>query len=485
MTTMSAAAAAAESLSVLLEKEVTTSSYLFLGGYLDHSDDPSMITAADRMKLVDWCYSIVDHCQYSRETVAMAMDRVDQFLSMPSFTTEAAQMGDEALHSQHKFQLLTIAALYSSIKVTETAAKSMDTFAAMCCSIHSVEEIERVERILLGGLSWADDDPTAYQVGHSIFSLLVPYLDLPEATWSFLIDEMQYQTELAVRDYYFSTQRTSTIALAAVSNAIDSINHKPHREVICTFLARVVDCFDFDQASSISSAMQKLQCNLKEGSQSHPTIQLVAGGGKTPHPTSAAAYPCPLDNTLKKPMRPPTSYHIFLAIEREFIIQNIGGGAPEDKSTEDNKVYLDYVPERYRHIKLAPDWYFRPGKKAKRKHRKKHGKIGFRELIELVSTRWAKLEETNPEVKKFVQNIADQQLEEYRRDMAEYKKLSQNVDGAVMCSPSHKKTKIKRKQPDQSKSDGEVKRSRRVSSIECGTNGMKRVVSRDPFLLEI
>lgn len=132
---------------------------------------------------------------------------------------------------------------------------------------------------------------------------------------------MQYQTELAVRDYYLSTQRTSTIALAAVSNAIDSINHKPHREVICTFLARVIDCFDFDHASSISSAMQKLQCNLKdkECSQSHPTIQPVAGGGNTPHPVtsqpakSAAAYPCPLNNTITKPMRPPTSYHIFLA----------------------------------------------------------------------------------------------------------------------------------------------------------------------------
>ena len=200
MTTMSDAATAAESLSVLLEKEATTHFCLGLGGYLDQSDDPSMVTADDRLKLVDWCYNIVDHCQYSRETVAMAMDRVDQFLSMPSFTTEAAQMGDAALHCKVTYQLLVMTALYTSIKVkvTDTAAKSMDTFAAMCGSIHSVEEIERVERILLGGLSWADDDPTAYQVGHSIFSLLVPYVNLPEATWSFLIDEMKYQTELAV-----------------------------------------------------------------------------------------------------------------------------------------------------------------------------------------------------------------------------------------------------------------------------------------------
>ena len=34
------------------------------------------------------------------------------------------------------------------------------------------------------------------------------------------MDEMKYLAELAVRDYYFSTQRTSTIALAAIFNVI-------------------------------------------------------------------------------------------------------------------------------------------------------------------------------------------------------------------------------------------------------------------------
>jgi hypothetical protein len=70
-----------------------------------------MITAADRMALVDWCYNIVDSCQCPRETVAMTMGMVDAFLSMPSSTADAARASDEALHNQHKFQLLTIAAL--------------------------------------------------------------------------------------------------------------------------------------------------------------------------------------------------------------------------------------------------------------------------------------------------------------------------------------------------------------------------------------
>ena len=86
-----------------------------------------------------------------------------------------------------------------------------------------------------------------------------------------------------------------------------------------------------------------------------------------------------------KPMRPLTSYHMYFQLEREFILQGMDGD-DADKSIHDNKVYfLDYVPERYRNIKLSPQWYFGPGKRQKRKHRKQHGKIGFMELSRMIS----------------------------------------------------------------------------------------------------
>ena len=109
-----AIANAPEILSSILQKELVTLANS-CNEYLDPAD-PSMVTAADRMALVDWCYNIVDNCQCPRDTVAMAMAMVDAFLSTPSSTADAAQASDEALHSQNKFQLLTIAALYCSIK---------------------------------------------------------------------------------------------------------------------------------------------------------------------------------------------------------------------------------------------------------------------------------------------------------------------------------------------------------------------------------
>jgi hypothetical protein len=100
--------------------------------------------------------------------------------------------------------------------------------------------------------------PTAYQIGLSILSLILPYVDIPEVTWGVIMDEMKYLTELAVRDYYFSTQRTSTIALAATFNAISDTSTKECREVLGAFLSVIMECFDFDHSSEIAAARARL-----------------------------------------------------------------------------------------------------------------------------------------------------------------------------------------------------------------------------------
>jgi len=128
----------------------------------------------------------------------------------------------------------------------------------------------------------------------------------------------------------------------------------------------------------------------------------------------------------QKPMRPLTAYHIFFQIERELIIQT-SEGEISNKSSLDNKVYLDDVPQRYKSIRLLPDWYAGPGKRKKRKHRKQHGKIGFLELSRVISARWAQLAEIDPETKSFVQKIAQSEIEEYYRDMKRYKELAKDM----------------------------------------------------------
>jgi len=77
--------------------------------------------------------------------------------------------------------------------------------------------------------------------------------------------------------------------------------------------------------------------------------------------------------------RPLTAYHIFLQIEREYIIQT-SEGEIADKSSLDNKIYQNDVPNCYKNIRLLRDGYAGPGKHKKRKHR-----TGFLESAEGLS----------------------------------------------------------------------------------------------------
>ena len=246
----------ADSLYAMIKRERSPSTYR--DGYLD-SSDPEMITSEDRKKLVDWCYGVVDHCHFSRETVASAMEMVDRFLSMPSNSADVARVCEQALRDRSKFQLLTIAALYSAIKINERAALSSDLFSDICSQSYTSEEIEGMERILLNGLSWRCHKPTAHQVGLSILSLVLPYVDIPEVTWGFIMDEMKYLTELAVQDYYFSTQRTSTIALAAIFNVISDTSTKDRQKLLRAFLSVIIECFEFDHSDQIEAARRRLR----------------------------------------------------------------------------------------------------------------------------------------------------------------------------------------------------------------------------------
>eukprot|EP00956_Cyclotella_meneghiniana_P027377 scaffold61142_cov57-Cyclotella_meneghiniana.AAC.14 len=180
-----------------------------------------------------------------------------------------------------------------------------------------------------------------------------------------------------------------------------------------------------------------------------------------------------------KPMRPLTAYHIFFQIEREYIIQTTPGGGDNASSSihNDHKSYQPNVPRRYANIKLSHDWYAGPGKRAKRKHRKSHGKIGFLELSRVVSQRWANLSTLDPETKAYVCEIARRELDVYKVELREYEERVQlmmmnggNDDSGVSSSkPAVKAAAAKKSSSKRSSKKAAVRKQNSLPKLPAVT----------------
>ncbi|KAL9189905.1 hypothetical protein ACHAXT_009580 [Thalassiosira profunda] len=233
-------AAAAESLAAMLQKEegYACQDYLNPARFACGS---IKATEADRVRIVDWCYTIVDHCRFRRETVAIAMEMVDRFLSSDD---GAAQ---RILRNRKQLQLAAVAALYVAIKTSEQVAIGSAAFAALCHGAYSADEIEAMELTLLQGLSWRLCAPTSLSFAHHVLSLVLPRVSLAESTWEFILDEVQFQTEHAARSYFFTTQRSSTAAMAAIFNTLDQVEKEERQAVLNALMSVVTESFDSPQ----------------------------------------------------------------------------------------------------------------------------------------------------------------------------------------------------------------------------------------------
>jgi len=243
----------AESLAVLMQKERTvyrSCDYLHNGalglqGVLDEED---------RTKMVEWCYSVVDICQLERESVSMAMEMVDRFLSKKSNVAIDVLLGDRI-----QFQLLTLTALYVSIKMSMKVVLGSEFFSIISRDLYAVKEIEAMEKILLEELSWYITAPTCVQMSHHILSLISTHTTLSKTTLTTILNEVEYQAEYSVRDYYFVTQRPSTVAIAAILNTtLDRFDKHESEDIARAVFTVMSNAAEFESMDIILATRKKL-----------------------------------------------------------------------------------------------------------------------------------------------------------------------------------------------------------------------------------
>ena len=200
---------------------------------------------ADRKLMLKWSYNVVDYFNLSRETAAMAMSYSDRFLQ--------TNKGPEFLRDTDMYQLLCIVSLYLAVKVHETSSLTPKVFAEIAHGQFSVDQLEKMETILLATLEWRVNPPTSLCFVRLFLDLMSTELDHEMKAAVYML--ARTQTERAVGDYKLLTVEPSKIAYASVVNSLEALGY-------CDFdtLATLLPLFDLEFVQNDLSPLRARLC---------------------------------------------------------------------------------------------------------------------------------------------------------------------------------------------------------------------------------
>lgn len=172
------------------------------------------VDASCRLVMAKWCNEIADFCNYKRETVAIAMNCLDRFMSTPS--------GHEILLDRNLYQLAAMTALYSSVKIHEQEAMDPNLVSTLSRGVHSARAVEAMESKMLNAIQWRVNPPTAMSFVRSMIDL-VPENFMLSFEKETILDIAKFQIEMIVTEYDFCSFNASSIAFACALNALESV----------------------------------------------------------------------------------------------------------------------------------------------------------------------------------------------------------------------------------------------------------------------
>lgn len=172
------------------------------------------VDASCRFVMAKWCNEIADFCNYKRETVAIAMNCLDRFMSSPS--------GQEILLDRNLYQLAAMTALYTSVKIHEQEAMDPNLVSTLSRGVHSAQAVEAMESKMLTAIQWRVNPPTAMSFVRSMIDLIPDHL-IHSCEKDAILDVAKFQIEMVVNEYDFCTFNASSIAFACALNAMESV----------------------------------------------------------------------------------------------------------------------------------------------------------------------------------------------------------------------------------------------------------------------
>jgi Cyclin, N-terminal domain/Cyclin, C-terminal domain len=234
------------------------------------------VDASCRFVMAKWCCEIADFCKYKRETVAVAMNCLDRFMATP--------VGQQILLDRNLYQLASMTALYSCVKIHEQEAMDPNLISSLSRGVHSPKAVEEMEATMLKAIQWRVNPPTAMSFVRSLMDL-VPHHIVGVAERETITEITKFQIELAVNEYKFSGFQASSIAFASLLNSVESLSED------CMFFANFENTMSCTVGIDIQS-VRGLRIALYELMNGNDTIVLQNTYVQTASSTKTDASVC-------------------------------------------------------------------------------------------------------------------------------------------------------------------------------------------------
>lgn len=209
-----------------------------------------------RLKMIEWCFQVIDYINFSRKTVIISVSYLDRFLSSDSPRAKSV------MRDRKEYQLAAMTSLYMAIKMFEPTIISTTLLSELSKGGYSSAEFLQMEMDILFGLNWLLSGPTALS-----FLEIYHYL-MPSSISGMITEEIihyaRYQIELSTSDYELAKQNPSNVAIAAVIQGAKCMSSASLSTLNCARMTEeleniVGNKLDFGCISWISNRMEK--CN--------------------------------------------------------------------------------------------------------------------------------------------------------------------------------------------------------------------------------
>jgi len=205
-----------------------------------------------RCKMVEWCYSVSDQFTLNRDTVAIAMNSFDRFVSI--ITAEICDDDDnKQLFGRHYdqgviyYQLALMVCLYTAVKVHEPVAMEPKIISLLSKGLYSEQQVIEMERSIITTIQWRFNPPTPMSFVHLFLSIIPTDIIHPKTKdYTMILELTKQQIELGITDYLFVGSYASCMALAALTNAIHAITtyNSPLKLRLQTIISNIITSND-------------------------------------------------------------------------------------------------------------------------------------------------------------------------------------------------------------------------------------------------